>query len=79
MTEGLHKFWPVNLLARLRYHLPSDVLRGILQKVFPFKEMIVAMPDSEMTEDMAKIVNEAIKDHVRVNLNIYTRAGRKPP
>jgi hypothetical protein len=31
--------------------------------------------DSGMIEDMAKIMNEAIKDHVQVNLSIYSRAG----
>ena len=44
--------------------------------VFPFKEMIVAMPDSEMIEGMARIVNEAINDKVQVNLIIDNRGGR---
>jgi hypothetical protein len=70
-----YKFRPVKLWARLRYHLPSDVLRGILQKVFSFEGMIVAMPDSGMIQDLAKIVNEAIKDEVQVNLSIYSRAS----
>ena len=33
------------------------------------------MLDSEMIEDTAKIVNEAIKDKVQVNLIINNRAG----
>ena len=71
-----YKFCPVKLWARLRFHSPSDVLRGILQKVFPFKEMFVAMPDSEMIEDTAYFVNEAINDKVQVDLIINNRGGR---
>jgi hypothetical protein len=37
------------------------------------------MPDSEMIEDMAKIVNEAIKEEVQVNLSIYNRGSRNAP
>jgi len=32
-----------------------------------------------MIEDMAKIVNEAIKDEVHVNLSIYSRASGNAP
>jgi phosphoheptose isomerase len=37
------------------------------------------MLDPEMIEDAAKIVNEAIKDEVRVNLIINNRAGGNAP
>ena len=42
---------------------------------FSFGKMIPGMLDSEMIEDTAKIVNEAIKDKVQVNLIIKNRAG----
>jgi hypothetical protein len=41
--------------------------------------MTPGMLDSEMIEDTAKIVNEAIKDTVRVNLIINNRAGGNAP
>ena len=37
------------------------------------------MLDPEMIEDTAKIVNEAIKDDIQVNLIINNRAGGMPP
>jgi hypothetical protein len=44
-------------------------------KAFPFDKMASGMLDSEMIEDTAKFVNEAIKDKLRVNLIINNRAG----
>ncbi len=44
-------------------------------KAFPFDKMVPGMLDSEMVEDTAKIVNEAQKDKVQVNLIINNRAG----
>ena len=41
--------------------------------------MVPAMLDSEMIEDTAKIVNEAIKDKVQVNLIINNPAGGAAP
>ena len=35
--------------------------------------------DREMIEDTAKIVNEAMKNKVQVNLIINNRAGGTPP
>jgi hypothetical protein len=37
------------------------------------------MLDSEMIEDTAKILNEALKDKVQVNLIINNRAGGNAP
>jgi hypothetical protein len=48
-------------------------------KAFPFDKMIPGMLDPEMIEDTAKIVNEAIKDKVQVNLIINNRAGGNAP
>jgi uncharacterized protein YecE (DUF72 family) len=48
-------------------------------KAFPFNKMIPGMLDPEMIEDTAKIVNEAIKDKVQVNLIINNRAGGDAP
>ena len=48
-------------------------------KAFPFDKMVPGMLDSEMIEDTAKIVNEAIKDKVQVNLIINNRAGGNAP
>jgi hypothetical protein len=39
-------------------------------KAFPFDKMIPGMLDPEMIEDTAKIVNEAIKEEIQVNLII---------
>jgi hypothetical protein len=44
-------------------------------KALPFDEMVSGMPDPEMIEDTARIVNEAVKDKIRVNLIINNRAG----
>ena len=43
----------------------------------PFEEIIGL--DPEMIEDTAKIVNEAGKDKVQLNLIINNRAGNKDP
>ncbi len=48
-------------------------------KAFPFDKMVPGMRDSEMIEDTAKIVNEAMKDKVQVNLIINNRAGGNAP
>ena len=48
-------------------------------KVFPFEKMVPGMLDPEMVEDTAKIVNEAQKDKVQVNLIINNRAGGNAP
>ena len=48
-------------------------------KAFPFDKMVSGMLDPEMIEDTAKIVNEAIKDKVQVNLIINNRAGGNAP
>jgi uncharacterized protein YecE (DUF72 family) len=48
-------------------------------KVFPFDKMVPGMLDPEMIEDTAKIVNEAQKDRVQVNLIINNRAGGNAP
>jgi uncharacterized protein YecE (DUF72 family) len=48
-------------------------------KAFPFDKMVSGMLDSEMIEDTAKIVNEAIKDRLQVYLIINNRAGGNAP
>ncbi len=48
-------------------------------KAFPFDKMVSGMLDPEMIEDTVKIVNEATKDKVRVNLIINNRAGGNAP
>ena len=48
-------------------------------KAFPFDKMVDGMLNPEMIEDTVKIVNEAIKDKVRVNLIINNRAGGNAP
>jgi hypothetical protein len=48
-------------------------------KAFPFDKMVPGMLDPEMIEDTVKIVNEAMKDKVQVNLNINNRAGGNAP
>jgi hypothetical protein len=48
-------------------------------KAFPFDKMVPGMLDPEMIEDTAKIVNEAIKNKVQVNLIINNRAGGNAP
>jgi len=48
-------------------------------KAFPFDKMVDAMLDPEMIEDTVKIVNEAIKDKIQVNLIINNRAGGNAP
>ena len=52
---------------------------GIPVRVFLFDKMISGMLDPEMIEDTAKIVNEAQKDKVQVNLIINNRAGGNAP
>jgi hypothetical protein len=46
---------------------------------FPFDKMVPGMLDPEMIEDTVKIMNEAIKDKVQVNLIINNRAGGNAP
>jgi hypothetical protein len=41
--------------------------------------MVSGMLDPEMIEDTVKIVNEAIKDKIQVNLIINNRAGGNAP
>jgi hypothetical protein len=48
-------------------------------KAFPFDKMVPGMLNSEMIEDTAKIVSEATKDKVQVNLIINNRAGGNAP
>jgi uncharacterized protein YecE (DUF72 family) len=48
-------------------------------KAFPFDKMVDGMLDPEMIEDTIKIVNEAIKDKIQVNLIINNRAGGNAP
>jgi hypothetical protein len=48
-------------------------------KAFPFDKMVSGMLDPEMIEDTIRIVNEAIKDKIRVNLIINNRAGGNAP
>jgi len=48
-------------------------------KAFPFDKIVPGMLDPEMVEDTAKIVNEAEKDRVRVNLINNNRAGGNAP
>jgi hypothetical protein len=48
-------------------------------KAFPFDKMVSDMLDPEMIEDTGKLVNEAIKDKVRVNLIINNRDGGNAP
>ena len=47
---------------------------GSYAKAFPFDKMI-PMLDSEMIEDTAKILNEATKEKIQVNLIVNNRAG----
>ena len=48
-------------------------------KAFPFDKIVSGMLDPEMIEDTAKIVNEAQKDKVQVNLIINNRDGGNAP
>jgi uncharacterized protein YecE (DUF72 family) len=48
-------------------------------KAFPFNKMVSGMLDSEMIEDTAKIVNEALRDRLQVYLIINNRAGGNAP
>jgi hypothetical protein len=48
-------------------------------KAFPFYKMVDEMLDWEMVEDTAKIVHEAIRDKVQVNLIINNRAEGNAP
>ena len=48
-------------------------------KAFPFNKMVSGMLDPEMIKDTIKIVNEAIKDKIQVNLIIKNRAGGNAP
>jgi hypothetical protein len=44
-----------------------------------FDNMVNRMLEPEMIEDSVKIVNEAIKDNIQVNLIINNRAGGNAP
>jgi hypothetical protein len=48
-------------------------------KAFPFDKMVPGMLDSKMIENTAKMVNEAQKDKVQVNLIINNRVGGNAP
>jgi len=48
-------------------------------KAFPFDKMIPGMLDPAMIDDTVKMVNEAIKDNVQVNLIINSRPGGNAP
>jgi len=48
-------------------------------KAFPFDKMVSGVLDPEMIEDTVKMVNEAIKDKIQVNLIINNRAGGNAP
>jgi uncharacterized protein YecE (DUF72 family) len=48
-------------------------------KAFPFDKMASGMLDPEMIEDVALIMNEAIKEKIQVNLIINNRAGGNAP
>ncbi|MDH4264750.1 MAG: hypothetical protein OEW45_03840 [Deltaproteobacteria bacterium] len=48
-------------------------------KVFPFDKLVDGMLDLEIIEYTAKIVTEAIKDKVQVNLIVNNRAGGNAP
>ena len=48
-------------------------------KTFLFYKSASGILDSEMSEDTAKIVNEAVKDKVQVNLIINNRVGINAP
>jgi hypothetical protein len=56
-----------------------DGLRESDAKAFPFHKMIPGMLDSEMIEDTARIINEAIKNKVQANLIINNHAGGNAP
>ena len=57
--------WKVNLL--------------LTHEIIPFDKMVPGMLDLEMVGDTAKIVYEAVKDKVQVNLIINNRAGGNAP
>ena len=66
--------------AVIRLMTPLDMgYNESYAKAFPFDKMIPGMLDPEMIEDTAKIVNEAIRDKVQVNLIINNRAGGNAP
>jgi len=48
-------------------------------KAFAFDKVVPGMVDQELIEETAKIVNEAQKDKVQVNLIINNRAGGNAP
>ena len=49
------------------------------QKAFPFDKMVPGMLNSEMVEDTAKIVNEAIKVQFRSTSSSITAPAGTPP
>jgi len=48
-------------------------------KAFPFDKMVSGMLDPEMIEDTTRIVNEAIKEKIQLNLIINNRTGGNAP
>jgi hypothetical protein len=48
-------------------------------KEFRFDTMVSGMLDPEMIKDTARIVDEAVKDKVQVNVIINNRAGGNTP
>ena len=61
----------------LRYLKESNLL--LTHSAFLFSKIVPGISDLEMIEDIAKIVNEAVKDKVQVNLIINNRAGSNAP
>jgi hypothetical protein len=47
----------------------------LTHEAFPFDKMVPGIADPEMDENTARIINEAIKDKVQVNLIINNRVG----
>jgi len=64
----------IRLITPLRMSYEESYARA-----FPFDKMITGMLDPEMIEDTARIVEEAMKDKIRVNLIINNRAGGNAP
>ena len=55
--------------------LPPDKQRGTLPENLSFQQNAPNRLDPEMSEDRTKIVNEAIKDKIQVNLIMNSRTG----
>ena len=74
------RFFNSGKQAVIRLMTPLDMgYNESYAKACPFDKMIPGMLDPEMIEDTAKIVDEAIKDKVQVNLIINNRAGGNAP